>query len=75
MRARIRSMIIDNKSKNIGELLEAFMEAETVIKDLNSQKSSKKEPLQPQAKEKGGSQCTNQVSSSTAKEIRKQSCR
>ncbi|XXG42059.1 hypothetical protein AAC387_Pa01g2409 [Persea americana] len=43
MRARIRSMIIDNKSKNLGELLEASMEAETVIKDLNSQKSSKKE--------------------------------
>ena len=44
MRARIRSMIIGNKSKNLGELLEASMEAETVIKDLNSQKSSKKEP-------------------------------
>ncbi|KAJ8636175.1 hypothetical protein MRB53_010442 [Persea americana] len=43
MRARIRSMIIGNKSKNLGELLEASMEAETVIKDLNSQKSSKKE--------------------------------
>uniref|UniRef100_UPI003F885CCE hypothetical protein n=1 Tax=Cysteiniphilum litorale TaxID=2056700 RepID=UPI003F885CCE len=37
-------MIISNKSKNLGELLEAAMEAETVIKDLNSQKSSKKEP-------------------------------
>ena len=36
-------MIIGNKSKNLGELLEASMEAETVIKDLNSQKSSKKE--------------------------------
>ncbi|KAJ8619841.1 hypothetical protein MRB53_028370 [Persea americana] len=44
MRARIRSMIIDNKSKNLGELLEASMEAETVIKDLKGQKSSKKEP-------------------------------
>ncbi|XXG85719.1 hypothetical protein AAC387_Pa11g0752 [Persea americana] len=44
MRARICSMIIGNKSKNLGELLEASMEAETVIKDLNSQKSSKKEP-------------------------------
>ena len=44
MRARIRSMIIGNKSKNLGELLEASMEAETVIKDLNSQKSSKKGP-------------------------------
>ncbi|XXG82738.1 hypothetical protein AAC387_Pa10g0633 [Persea americana] len=44
MRARIRSMIIGNKSKNLGELLETSMEAETVIKDLNSQKSSKKEP-------------------------------
>jgi len=44
MRARIRSMIIGNKSKNLGELLEASMEAETVIKDLNSQKLSKKEP-------------------------------
>ncbi|XXG47604.1 hypothetical protein AAC387_Pa02g2228 [Persea americana] len=44
MRTRIRSMIIGNKSKNLGELLEASMEAETVIKDLNSQKSSKKEP-------------------------------
>ncbi|XXG76887.1 hypothetical protein AAC387_Pa08g1155 [Persea americana] len=44
MRARIRSMIIGNKSKNLRELLEASMEAETVIKDLNSQKSSKKEP-------------------------------
>ncbi|XXG41999.1 hypothetical protein AAC387_Pa01g2358 [Persea americana] len=43
MRARIRSMIIGNKSKNLGELLEASMEAKTVIKDLNSQKSSKKE--------------------------------
>ena len=37
-------MIIGNKSKNLGELLEASMEAETVIKDLNSQKSSRKEP-------------------------------
>ena len=37
-------MIIDNKSKNLGELLEASMEAGTVIKDLNSQKPSKKEP-------------------------------
>ncbi|XXG53665.1 hypothetical protein AAC387_Pa03g1727 [Persea americana] len=36
MRARIRSMIIGNKSKNLGELLEASMKAETVIKDLNS---------------------------------------
>ncbi|XXG68628.1 hypothetical protein AAC387_Pa06g1673 [Persea americana] len=44
MRARIRSIIIGNKSKNLGELLEASMEAETVIKDLNCQKSSKKEP-------------------------------
>ncbi|XXG53350.1 hypothetical protein AAC387_Pa03g1453 [Persea americana] len=44
MTTRIRSMIIGNKSKNLGELLEASMEAETVIKDLNSQKSSKKEP-------------------------------
>ena len=44
MRARIRSMIIGNKSKNLGELLKASIEAETVIKDLNSQKSSKKEP-------------------------------
>ncbi|KAJ8620217.1 hypothetical protein MRB53_028746 [Persea americana] len=44
MRARIRSMIIGNKSKNLGELQKASMEAETVIKDLNSQKSSKKEP-------------------------------
>ncbi|WP_440998354.1 hypothetical protein, partial [Cysteiniphilum litorale] len=44
MRAKIRSMIIGNKSKNLGELLEASMEAETVIKDLSSQKSSKKEP-------------------------------
>ncbi|XXG73177.1 hypothetical protein AAC387_Pa07g2138 [Persea americana] len=44
MRARIHSMIIGNKSKNLGELLEASMEAEMVIKDLNSQKSSKKEP-------------------------------
>ncbi|XXG53802.1 hypothetical protein AAC387_Pa03g1837 [Persea americana] len=43
MRARIRSMIIGNKSKNLGGLLEASMEAETVIKDFNSQKSSKKE--------------------------------
>ncbi|KAJ8630242.1 hypothetical protein MRB53_023565 [Persea americana] len=43
-RVRIRSMITGNKSKNVGELLEASMEAETVIKDLNSQKSSKKEP-------------------------------
>ncbi|KAJ8624183.1 hypothetical protein MRB53_032713 [Persea americana] len=43
MRARIRSIIIGNKLKNLGELLEASMEAETVIKDLNSQKSSKKE--------------------------------
>ncbi|KAJ8624406.1 hypothetical protein MRB53_032936 [Persea americana] len=42
-RARIRSMIIGNKSKNLGELLEASMEAKTLIKDLNSQKSSKKE--------------------------------
>ena len=37
-------MIIGKKSKNLGELLEASMEAEMVIKDLNSQKSSKKEP-------------------------------
>ncbi|XXG42233.1 hypothetical protein AAC387_Pa01g2557 [Persea americana] len=44
MRARICSMIIGNKSKNLGERLEASMEAETVIKNLNSQKSSKKEP-------------------------------
>ncbi|XXG82541.1 hypothetical protein AAC387_Pa10g0463 [Persea americana] len=44
MRARIRSMIIGNKSKNLGELLEASIEAETMIKDLNSQKSSRKEP-------------------------------
>ncbi|XXG47280.1 hypothetical protein AAC387_Pa02g1948 [Persea americana] len=44
MRAMIRSMIIGNKSRNLGELLEASMEAEMVIKDLNSQKSSKKEP-------------------------------
>ena len=44
MRARIRSMIIGNKSKNLGELLEVSMKAETVIKDLNRQKSSKKEP-------------------------------
>ena len=44
MRARIRSMIIGNKSKNLGELLEASMETKTVIKDLNNQKSSKKEP-------------------------------
>ncbi|XXG41981.1 hypothetical protein AAC387_Pa01g2340 [Persea americana] len=44
MRARIRSMIIGNKSKNLGELLQASMEAKMVIKDLNSQKSSKKEP-------------------------------
>ncbi|XXG59101.1 hypothetical protein AAC387_Pa04g1240 [Persea americana] len=35
---------IGNKSKNLGELVEASMEAETVIKDLNNQKSSKKEP-------------------------------
>ena len=38
-------MIIGNKSKNLGERLEASMEAETVIKNLNSQKSSKKEPI------------------------------
>ncbi|XXG41948.1 hypothetical protein AAC387_Pa01g2312 [Persea americana] len=44
MRARIRSMITGSKSKNLGELLEASMEAKTVIKDHNSQKSSKKEP-------------------------------
>ncbi|KAJ8615135.1 hypothetical protein MRB53_034507 [Persea americana] len=31
MRARIRSMIINNKSKNLGELFEASMEAETEI--------------------------------------------
>ncbi|XXG62828.1 hypothetical protein AAC387_Pa05g1132 [Persea americana] len=43
MRARIHSVIIDNKSKNLGKLLEASMEAETVIKDFNSQKASKKE--------------------------------
>ena len=36
MRARIRSMIIGNKPKNLGELLEASMEAGIVIKDLNS---------------------------------------
>ncbi|XXG73236.1 hypothetical protein AAC387_Pa07g2188 [Persea americana] len=36
MRARIRSMIIGNKSKNVGELLEASMEAEMMIEDLNS---------------------------------------
>ncbi|KAJ8630086.1 hypothetical protein MRB53_023409 [Persea americana] len=43
MRARIRSLIIGNKSKNLGDLLEASMEVEKVIKDLNSQKSSKKD--------------------------------
>ena len=37
-------MIIGNKSKNLGEFREASMQAETVIKDLNNQKSSKKEP-------------------------------
>ncbi|KAJ8633017.1 hypothetical protein MRB53_026353 [Persea americana] len=42
LRARIRSMIIGNKSKNLGELLEAFMEAETVIKDLNTPQPPKK---------------------------------
>ncbi|XXG47549.1 hypothetical protein AAC387_Pa02g2177 [Persea americana] len=35
-------MIIGNKSKNLRELLEASMDAKTVIKYLNSQKSSKK---------------------------------
>ena len=38
----IRSMIIDNKSKNLGELLKVSMEAEMVIKDLNNKKSSRK---------------------------------
>ena len=38
-------MIIGNKSKNLGELLEASMETEMVIKDLNCQKLSKKEPI------------------------------
>ena len=37
-------MIISNKSKNLRELLEVAMEAETEIKDLDSKKSSKKEP-------------------------------
>ena len=31
-------MIVSNKSKNLGGLLESAMEAETVIKDLSSQK-------------------------------------
>ena len=43
MRMRIHSMIVGNKSKNLGELLEATIEAEMLIKDLNSQKSSRKD--------------------------------
>ena len=47
-------MIIGNKSKNLGELLEAPMEAETVIKDLKSWKSSRKNlpPSRPQDQRK-----------------------
>ena len=57
MRARIRFMIIGNRSKNLGELLKASMVAKRVIKDLNSQKSSRKEPttIGPQSQRKGGS--------------------
>ena len=71
MRARIRSMIIGNKSKNLGELLEASMEAETVIKKpqqtaVIKERADRHSNLQ--AKEKVGSQCANQVSSSATKE-------
>ena len=62
-------MIIGNKSKNLGELLEASMENETVQRpqqlEVIKERADRRSNLQ--AKEKGGSQCANQVSSSATK--------